>query len=142
MSQNRVFPCIGFLAGVIAVIFAIVLLAHPAVSGLPTGEHTSYSYYGGDAYTGIQQAGADAARNVKTLTEMAQAGFAGINTGLAALLLVLGLALIAHFGGLLFAPHQRKTAQASAPAVPAEPIAPAAPVTPVAPEQAPTASEE
>ncbi len=103
MSQNRVFPCIGFLAGVIAVIFAIVLLAHPAVSGLPTGEHTSYSYYGGDAYTGIQQAAADTARNVKALAEIVLSGFRSVGGGNSAgyILLVMGFGLIAVSGAKL-----------------------------------------
>lgn len=50
--------------------------------------HTSLATYGGDAYTGIQNAGARAANNTKELGELVQFGFGSV-------LMVMGLTLIA-----------------------------------------------
>lgn len=118
----------GILAGVLAVVLAIVLFTTPgnvvlnynsrpsAMDTMDTGTRTSYSYYGGDAYTGMQQASADTARNVKIQSEIIQSGFrslprivygsmpTGFNTdmtGYAAILLCLGLGMICHFGAKL-----------------------------------------
>lgn len=123
---KRNFPAlIGMLAGVLAVVLAALLFTTPGnvvlnyneqpsgISSMDTGTRTSYNYYGGDAYTGIQQASADAARNVKTQSEIILSGFrslprivygsmpTGFNTdmtGYAAILLCLGLGMICHFG--------------------------------------------
>ncbi len=97
MKRNNAFPFVGILAGVTAIIFAIVLFAGGIGLGdYGTGSHTSYNYYGGDAYTGIQQAGADTANNVQSLARITRAGFQGLSaTGFGFLLLVVGLGLIA-----------------------------------------------
>lgn len=55
---------------------------------MDVGEYCSDSMYGGDAFTGIQNASATAARNVETLTKVVRTGFGSI-------LLVGGIALIA-----------------------------------------------
>ncbi len=96
--RNRSFPIAGILCGILSVIFAIVLLSgNPNLSEMSTGTRTSYSWYGGDAYTGMQQASADTARNVKDLAEIVLAGFRGLNgSGMGYLLLVLGLWMIIH----------------------------------------------
>lgn len=52
-----------------------------------TGHYVSKSYYGGDAYTGIQHAAAETGQNVQDLTKLTARGFGSI-------LLVSGLALI------------------------------------------------
>ena len=49
-----------------------------ALRVMDTGTRTSYNYYGGDAYSGIQQAGADTARNVKNLANINVEGFADL----------------------------------------------------------------
>ena len=97
--RNKTFPCIGILCGILSVIFAIILLAGggPGLKDMDTGTFTSYSYYGGDAYTGIQQAAADTSRNVRDLSALVKAGFQGISgSGTGFILLVLGIWLIAH----------------------------------------------
>ena len=97
--RNRLFPRLGILCGVLSVIFAIVVLAGggAGLKEMETGTRTSYEYYGGDAYPGMQQAAADTARNVKTLSEIVKAGFQGVSSsGMGFLLLILGCWLIVH----------------------------------------------
>lgn len=71
---------------VIAGIVSIGLSIH--CFNMNEGEYCSDSMYGGDAYTGMQNASASAARNVKTLSKIVKSGFGST-------LLVCGLALIA-----------------------------------------------
>ncbi len=109
MKRSSTGPVFCIIAGALAILFAILVMtsagssAGSRVSGLDTGTRTSYSYYGGDAYTGIQQAAADTARNVKALGEIVKAGFRDMREGngdpsmrygISALLAVTGLALI------------------------------------------------
>ena len=68
-NRNRFFPVVGIIVGVVSIAFGIVML------NMNSGVNTGYEWYGGDAYTGIQQAGADAAANVKRLTEVVKLGF-------------------------------------------------------------------
>ena len=76
---------IGALAGVLAVILAFVCF------GKYEGYTESSKSYGGDAYTGIQNASAQAANNTYHLAEITK--FAG-----GSILLVIGLISIAGFG--------------------------------------------
>ena len=117
MKRSNIVPILGIVAGIIAIIFAIIVFAGAApssssavtsLSDMDTGTRTSYEYYGGDAYTGIQQAAADTARNVKNLAEINRKGFdetiSAINSSsgkmqpdrfpYGAILLVMGLSLI------------------------------------------------
>lgn len=71
---------------VIAGIVSIGLSIH--CFNMNEGEYCSDSMYGGDAYTGMQNASASAARNVKTLSKIVKSGFGST-------LLVCGLTLIA-----------------------------------------------
>lgn len=71
---------------VIAGIVSIALSIH--CFNMNEGEYRSNSMYGGDAYTGMQNASASAARNVKTLSKIVKSGFGST-------LLVCGLTLIA-----------------------------------------------
>ena len=59
-----------------------------SVSDLPIGEIVEFKEYGGDAYSGIQQAGAHTALNIVYLSKIAKDGASGI-------LYVGGIALIA-----------------------------------------------
>lgn len=96
--RNKFFPLMGICCGVLAIIFAIIVFSGGGskVGGMDTGTYTKYNYYGGDAYTGIQQAAADTARNVQSLSQIVRSGFQGVSgSGLGYLLLVLGIALIA-----------------------------------------------
>ena len=96
--RKKFFPVMGVCCGFLAVAFAIVLFAGggAGVTDMATGTYTSYNYYGGDAYTGIQQAAADTARNVRDLALIVRSGFQGVSgTGTGFLLLVAGFGLIA-----------------------------------------------
>lgn len=75
----------GILVGVLAVILAFVCF------GKDTGYTESSKTYGGDAYTGIQNASSQAANNTYYLAGIAK--FAG-----GSILLVSGLLSIAYFG--------------------------------------------
>lgn len=107
-TPSKIPAILGIAAGVLAVSLAVVLMTSgaPANVTLPsdTGTRTSYSYYGGDAYTGMQQASADTARNVKLQSEIILAGFRSLTDmmgnsgfGSGAILLCLGLGMIAFF---------------------------------------------
>ena len=74
----------GIISGVISIIFSFV------VKGMSIGSWESNLSYGGDAYTGIQNASAQAANNVQDLADI-------VRTGLFAFLLVFGIALICFF---------------------------------------------
>jgi len=109
MNRTKIPAWLGVAAGIVAVVWAIVMLKYEAPVehiSLPNdlGVYTSYEYYGGDAYTGIQQAAADTSQNVKTQTEMIRAGFKSLpqlvpdyKPAFGAILLCLGLGMIFHF---------------------------------------------
>lgn len=78
------FPIGGIISGILSVIFGISMF------GKEVGYHENSSMYGGDAYTGIQNAAAQTANNVKALSEMVQTGFAF-------LLIAIGLIAIFYF---------------------------------------------
>ena len=97
--RNRYYPIGGILCGILSIIFAIVILSgnNTNLVGMSTGTRTSYDWYGGDAYTGIQQAAADTARNVSDLAKIVQVGFQEQNgTGIGYLLLILGIWIFMH----------------------------------------------
>ena len=97
--RNRLFPLIGIGCGILAIIFAVIVFSGggSGVGDMDTGTYTSYNYYGGDAYTGIQQAAADTARNVQALSRIVRTGFKGVSgAGLGYLLLIAGFALIVY----------------------------------------------
>ena len=81
---NTFFPIGGIISGILSVIFGIIMLAKDV------GSYEYSSAYGGDAYTGIQNAAAQTANNVMALSEIAKAGFAFF-------LIALGLIAIFYF---------------------------------------------
>lgn len=81
---NTFFPIGGIISGILSVIFGIIMFAKDV------GYYESSSSYGGDAYTGIQNAAAQTANNVKALSEIAKTGFAFF-------LIALGLIAIFYF---------------------------------------------
>ena len=114
-------------------------------------DYVSHTTYGGDAYTGIQNAAADTANNVNQLGH-------GLNSAFSWLFVILGAAIFCFFlgklikedtsapGNLIVAPMgQTQPVVNHAPVMPvspmtpvnpivsAQPAAPAAPVAPVAP---------
>ena len=82
--MKKISNIIGVLSGVLSIIFACI------VKGMGIGSYEMNLTYGGDAYTGMQNASAQAANNVQALADI-------VRTGLFAFLLVLGIALICFF---------------------------------------------
>lgn len=78
-------PCVlGMASGVLSAIFGLVTM------GANTGYYEASKSYGGDAYTGIQNAAAQAANNTMYLTEM-------LASGLGMLLIAMGLITFCYF---------------------------------------------
>ncbi|MGN1206778.1 MAG: hypothetical protein ACI4SP_00605 [Eubacteriales bacterium] len=90
MKKWKIICCLGgIISGIVSIILGINVNSYG--TGLFVDSHT----YGGDAYTGIQNAAADTANRVVRLGIIVQ-------TGLTAILVVIGLALIFNFGLRLF----------------------------------------
>jgi hypothetical protein len=83
-SEDGKINILGIISGIVSIIGGIVVFT------MDGGSHSSSYTYGGDAYTGIQNASADAANNICDLINITRTGFALV-------LIVLGLALIAYF---------------------------------------------
>ena len=75
---------LGILSGIASIVMGIVCF------GMYAGSGFSFETYGGDAYTGIQNAAAQTARNVRDLADIARFGFGS-------LLIVVGVAILALF---------------------------------------------
>lgn len=73
------------MSGFLSIIFGA------CVSAMSTGSVELNERYGGDAYTGIQNAAAQTANNVRQLTGVVRAGISWS-------LIVFGIAMIAYFG--------------------------------------------
>lgn len=83
-KNSKLVPLIGVLSGIVSVILGIITMLKD------TGVYVASKSYGGDAYTGIQNAAADTAYNVKVLAE-------AVNFGIGSLLIVLGVAIVCYF---------------------------------------------
>ena len=83
MKKNKG-NALGIFSGIISIILGIVSFC------LDNGYGVYSKSYGGDAYTGIQNAAAATANNVQSLCDVVKFGFG-------ALLIVIGLAIIAFF---------------------------------------------
>lgn len=93
MAKSIVRGVLLIIIGIVAITFSV------ECRDMSTGKTVSHTAYGGDAYTGIQNAGADTASNVYYLSKIATYGFSS-------LLLVIGLTLCG-FGVTEFIPDQR-----------------------------------
>ena len=86
--MKKVSSIIGTCTGALSIIFSFV------INGYSTGRYEENLAYGGDAYTGIQNAAAGTAVNVHYLSEI-------IKFGLFAVLLIAGLALLSHYAPMM-----------------------------------------
>lgn len=75
---------VGTLSGLLSIILGLITM------GLSNGSYESNASYGGDAYTGIQNAAAQAANNIQDLADI-------VKFGLGALLIVFGIATACFF---------------------------------------------
>ena len=80
MKSNKVLSILLALVGIVAIILSIVCFT------ADSGSFESYERYGGDAYTGIQNASAHTSNNVMHLGDIVKTGFGSV-------LLVAGLSL-------------------------------------------------
>ena len=87
---------IGIVSGLLSAVLGLITY------GMDTGSYASSLSYGGDAYTGIQNAAAQSANNMLYASEIIRFGFGS-------LLLVLGLFIIALFIFLLCKDNKAKT---------------------------------
>lgn len=87
--MKKITSAIGAAAGALSVIFSFVILNYS------TGHYEETFEYGGDAYTGIQNAAAGTAVNVHYLSEIVRFGFFAV-------LFIAGVALICHYVPLFF----------------------------------------
>ena len=73
-NSSKTAAIVGVVCGIVVLVFGIIVFTGMLYNG-PIGnsagetEYTSYSWYGGDAYTGIQQAAADASNNAYAVAE-------------------------------------------------------------------------
>ena len=79
--NKKLLKIFGIVLGVLAIVLAIIVFSKDV------GYYESSKSYGGDAYTGIQNAAAQAANNVKYVGEM-------LRFALGSQMLVMGLAMI------------------------------------------------
>lgn len=86
---NVMASILGICSGVLSIILGIV------ATGYSDGYHEAESSYGGDAYTGIQNAAAQTANNVDDLAEI-------VKFGVSSLLIVVGIAILCFFVLKLF----------------------------------------
>ena len=82
--MNKTAGAFGIISGSISVIFGVVTLT------LDSGSWENSRSYGGDAYTGIQNAAAQTANNVQALADI-------VKYGIGLLLIAIGLLAIAYF---------------------------------------------
>ena len=83
------FDAFGALSGLLSIIFSFIVYA------ADTGSWESSYSYGGDAYTGIQNAAAQAANNIQDLARI-------MRFGMGSVLLIAGLVLCCCFGAKLY----------------------------------------
>ena len=84
VKKKKFASVLGVIAGCVSVLMSVIVFLKA------TGGYEWSETYGGDAYTGIQNAAAQTANNITYLNEIVKVVGGG-------LLLVLGLALIAYF---------------------------------------------
>ena len=110
--NKKLLKIFGIALGVLTIILAIVVFTQNV------GYYESSHSYGGDAYTGIQNASAQAANNVKYVGEM-------IRFAMGSMMLVMGLAMVL---GSLCIRTEKKTSAVQVPVF-AAPNGNQAPVT-------------
>ena len=114
--MKKVCSVFGILSSLASIVLSIITFSQY------TGSYELSKEYGGDAYTGIQNAAAQTANNAHYVAEI-------LAFSLGSLLLVIGLMGLMYFLIKLSEDKQAPTI----PKMPAVPVAPATPVSPVAP---------
>ena len=92
--KKQIFDWVAVAIGVVAIIFAIICMT--SNNYFPEGAYEYYHSYGGDAYTGIQNAAAQAANNILWLSDCIETLAGCVKLGFGFSLLVAGFTLIAN----------------------------------------------
>jgi len=85
INKEKAFSALGIISGIISIIFSIIVFC------MDNGSWENSLQYGGDAYTGIQNAAAQTANNIQALCDIFKIAFGAV-------LLVGGIVLICVFG--------------------------------------------
>lgn len=89
--KKKMFTALQVLGNAAGIVSGAVAMHYSSkIKGMDIGSGASYKTYGGDAYTGIQNASAQVSYNVCDLSEIVRDSFS-------LLLFVIGLALICYF---------------------------------------------
>ena len=100
------------LIGILCIIFAIICYSYDDYSDFREYNYVSYLTYGGDAYTGMQNAAAATANNVQSLQNTICCLFYSLFDFGGYMFLIVGLLLIVTgINGLIF--ERRKTCKSS-----------------------------
>lgn len=102
-KSKRVTGFFLLVAAIVSVIFGIVCFNSYPSSYLTSDKHVEYEYYGGDAYTGIQNAAADTANNVQANVETVRSTYYMIAQGFGFALIISGIVLFGCGVGKFFA---------------------------------------
>lgn len=99
VTKQKIAAIIGVVCGCIILVFGVLsfsgtLYTSYGTAGESNIEETSYCWYGGDAYTGIQQAAADASTNAGIAASNVQITNFILNRIITALGKILGLVLV------------------------------------------------
>ena len=85
INKEKAFSALGIISGIISIVFSIIVFC------MDNGSWENSLQYGGDAYTGIQNAAAQTANNIQALSDIFKIAFGAV-------LLVGGIVLICVFG--------------------------------------------
>ena len=91
-TMKIIFDAAFIAVGVAAIVFAIICIAYDG--GFPYTGYVAKETYGGDAYTGIQNAAAATANYVSALNESVEILSQAIMLGIGFCLMVAGLVLV------------------------------------------------
>lgn len=98
--MKKVSSIIGIISGALSIVFSFIML------GKEDGSWENYNSYGGDAYTGIQNAAAQTANNVYYLNDILRFGFFAV-------LFIAGIVLLCVFIPMYFKEKEREEAAAA-----------------------------
>ena len=101
MTPKKIISIIGTIVGIMSIRYSFV------IRKMSTGMFERELAYGGDAYTGIQNAAAQTANNVQDLTEVLRKGFSSV-------LLIVGLLAVCYFMAAFFEDMSFQQVKASA----------------------------
>ncbi len=85
--MKKILILLYVILGVVSIIFGAMSLSEGYYTG---GEYISHKSYGGDAYTGIQNAAADAGNNALDVERAVNSNSYAISEGIGYILIVMG----------------------------------------------------